>query len=214
MTRISTALNNFFSGRFYTIYLPVLVMFSVTAIFYRLVFLYNVNVPCSDDHGIALLFMNAYVDQATFLDKLRVLFSQHGEHRLMWPHLIILLDYYIEGHVNFYTFGIIGNLALAGLLMVFYQSMGDREYKILFFAPLVPLILQLQHWEIIPFPTAAIQNFHVVFLALLTLYLLDKKSTALVALGFVTFFLTVFSSGSGMMVFLPGLIVLLVQKRY
>ena len=204
----------YIDNRFFTIYIPILIMLGAATVYYGLVLLYNVNAPVSDDFGIAFLFMNEYVDQVFLMEKLRVLFSQHAEHRLMVPHLMVLLDYYIEGHVNFYTLGIIGNLGLIGILWLFYKAGGEMQYKILFFCPVVLLVLQIQHWEIIPFPTAVIQGFFVNFFAFLSLYLLEKEKKTAVATAFIAFFLATFSSGSGMMAFLPGIVILIVRRRF
>ena len=133
MRKYFSLITPYFDNRFFTIYLPILIMLGAATVYYGLVLLYNVNAPVSDDFGIAFLFMNEYVDQFLLMEKLRVLFSQHAEHRLMVPHLMVLLDYYIEGHVNFYSLGIIGNLGLIGILWIFYKAIGEMKYKILFF---------------------------------------------------------------------------------
>lgn len=182
--------------------------------YYHSVLIYNVNVPYSDDFAIALDFLNHFTANNSLQEKIGILFSQHVDHRVFFPRLVVLADYYVQGHVNFYVLVIIGNLGLAGIAWILFKAYPYKENKPLFFCPVVLLLFQLQHWENTGFPTASIQSFYVIFFAFLTLYALHRNTKPFTGLACFAFFMATFTSGSGMFCALPGAFMLFNQKKY
>ncbi len=191
----------------------MIISFTIAS-YYWTVVKYNVNIPCSDDFGVALQFLNNFTSENSLLDKVGLLFNQHVDHRVMFPRLVVLLDFFFQGHVNFLSIVIIGNLGLVWIAVLLFVSPPKQPAKILLFCPVVLLLFQLQHWENTGFPTASIQSFYVIFFVLASLYLLSVEAKWALALACATFFLAIFTSGNGMFCILPGAFILINQKRY
>lgn len=146
----------------------MIISFTIAS-YYWTVVKYNVNIPCSDDYGVVLQFLNDYTSENSLLDKVGLLFNQHVDHRVMFPRLVVLLDFFFQGHVNFLSIVIIGNLGLVWIAVLLFVSPPKQPAKILLFCPVVLLLFQLQHWENTGFPTASIQSFYVIFFVLASL---------------------------------------------
>jgi hypothetical protein len=196
-----------------TLYLPIVLILSAISLYYGYLFIYNVNVPRDDDYGIALKSLIDFTSCDGLSCKLKILFSQHGEHRLFFPRLIVIIDHYLQG-INFYTLVMIGNLGMLGILWVMFKADPNKQAKVLFFSPIVLLMLQLQHWENSTFPTASIQSFYVVLFSMLSLYSLTKDGRVWTIISILTFFLATFTSGSGMVCLVPGILILIIRRHY
>jgi hypothetical protein len=195
-------------------YLPLFISAIAIGNYYWIVLKYNVNIPVSDDYGVALQLLNNFLSTDSIGEKVGLLFRQHVDHRVMFPKLVVLLDYFFEGHVNFYSLVVIGNLGLIFLVVILYRSFPERVGKFLLYCPVVLLLFQLQHWENAGFPTASIQSFFVVVFSFACLYYLSQPSKPSICFALLFFFLAVFTSGNGIFCVVPGVLILLIQKRY
>ncbi|MBY0436135.1 MAG: hypothetical protein K2U26_18740, partial [Cyclobacteriaceae bacterium] len=202
------------NNRIVSVFIPILIIGFSMISYYWVLLKYNVNVPCSDDYGVALQFLNDFTSENSFLGKLALLFKQHVDHRVMFPRLVVLLDFFIQGNVNFFSLVIIGNLGLIWITSVLFISSSKQTGHLLLFCPIVLLVFQLQHWENAGFPTASIQSFYVIFFAFASLYLLSIEGRWTLALSCVAFFLSVFTSGNGMFCLLPGAFILFNKRKY
>ncbi len=203
-----------FKSRIISVYIPLAIMLVAVANYYWPVLKYNVNVPCSDDYGVALQFLNDFTVENSFWGKISILFRQHVDHRVMFPRLAVLMDFYIQGKVNFYSLVIFGNLGLLGIAAILFISSPKVSGKLLLFSPVVLLLFQLQHWENSGFPTASIQSFYVIFFSFTSLYLLNQNTRSSLALACLLFFMAVFTSGNGMFCILPGAFIVFNQRRF
>ncbi|MFN0200615.1 MAG: hypothetical protein ACKVTZ_03800 [Bacteroidia bacterium] len=197
-----------------SVYVPFAIIIVAVANYYGQIYKYNVNVPCSDDYGVALQFLNSFVTEDSFWNKIALLFRQHVDHRVMFPRLAVLVDFYLRGKVDFYSLVIFGNLGLLWIGLILFYSFPNRVGKILLFCPVGLLLFQLQHWENSGFPTASIQSFYVIFFSFTSLYFLSRDSKRDLALACFASFLAVFTSGNGMFCILPGAFILINQKKY
>jgi hypothetical protein len=195
-------------------YLPLFISAIAIGNYYWIVLKYNVNIPVSDDYGVALQFLNNFLSTDSIGEKVGLLFRQHVDHRVMFPKLVVLADYFFEGHVNFYALVVIGNLGLIFLVVILYRSFPERVGKFLLYCPVVLLLFQLQHWENAGFPTASIQSFFVVVFSFACLYCLSQPSKPFIYFALLFFFLSVFTSGNGIFCVVPGFLILVIQKRY
>lgn len=183
-------------------------------LFYGMLFNYSVDIPSLDDFVAILGFMNQFVDLDSLSGKLRLIFSQHNEHRIVFTRILTLANYYLSGSVNFKLLIVAGNLALLGLIFLIYHSANIKTSKLLYFTPAVLLMFQPSYMESMLWAMASTSNFYVLFFAFLSIYLLafDSYKSFIFAIIFAIF--ASYTQGNGIFVFLSGLFLLLPHRRY
>lgn len=198
--------------------LAVVIILAATAIpaalyFYYLLS-YAVNIPYWDDYDAVLAFLNQYLTAPGALEKLRLILSQHNEHRIVFDRLTFLGTYYLSGAVNFRFLIAFGNAALVLLTYVLFVAFrNNRAVTLLYFVPVPIMLFQLQAYENAMWAMASIQNFYVLVFALSALLLLSRPNRGAFTGACLLAVAATFTSGNGLLVFPTGLLVLLVQRR-
>jgi hypothetical protein len=188
--------------------------------YYRIVYNNAVNVPFEDDFDSALKFLSTYLfNTQSAAEQLKLIFSQHNEHRIVFDRLIFLLDYYLTGSLNFRHLILVGNLSLVFVAyLLFRSSFSGMRFsdKLLYFVPVAFGLFQLHFWELTVWGMASLQNLYVVVFALLCFYALSQtpQKTGWFVVACVAGVLAAFTSGNGMFAFLVGIPVLLLLKQY
>ncbi len=186
--------------------IPVVVHFWVLSRF-------GISIPKWDDHALRN-FLVSFNQANSWIEKLRLLFAQHNEHRIVYDRLITLLFYQISGEINFVWLMAWGSLSLVGILVLFYQLIRRAGLPLSVFLPLPFLLLTLQHHENTLWGMAALQNFSVVFFGLLTFFYLAENIKR--SFGWACFWAmaALCTSGNGVLVWAVGLVLLGLQKRW
>ena len=90
------------------------------------IFLYSPNAPWFDDVHDIIEFMVLFHQQESFFGQYQMLFRRHNESRMVYSHIVYLLQYSIVGQLNFTYLTIIANLALlAGFITHIVQIKGS-----------------------------------------------------------------------------------------
>ena len=174
---------------------------------------YAVNIPHWDDHALKAFQVN-YNKSDDFFEKIRLIFAQHNEHRITLTRLFSLIIYKIKGTIDYRWLMILGNLSLLGIASILFLIFKKYKIYLIYFLPVSCLFFGLQLHANLFWGMASVQNFWVVFLAILTFYLLlisEKKSSFYWAI--FTAFWAVFTSQNGLLVPIIGIIILLFQYR-
>lgn len=185
--------------------------------YYQTVWVSAFNYPFEDDFNSPLQFINQYID-ASLPDRLKLIASQHNEHRIVFDRLVFLGQYYATGKIDFRSLILVGNLSLLLLAGVFsqttYQSL-PAPYRVLYFVPVCYVLFTLHFWELTLWGMASLQNLYVMVFVAGSLYLLTKSvgrpaafwwSVALAVLA-------TYTSGNGLFVFAVGVPVLLFLRQ-
>ena len=206
-------------------YIYVMFILLPVAVFFWLLCRYSLNIPYSDDVELILNFLNYYSGVSGFNEKITAIFWQFNEHRLVINKLFVLCYHYLFGAVNIRMLIIIGNLFLFGLFLFLFRSFkyginkpsGDERQvlhdKLLFFIPVAFFLFQPQYYMTIFWATASIEQLVVLFFSFMSIYCLDRKKTGYFIISAVFAIMAVFTNGNGMIVFLVGFFILLLQKR-
>ncbi len=183
--------------------------------YYYIVLAFSFNGPVSDDYDAILSFLIRFLDSKSLTQKLGLVFSQHGEHRIALDRVITLAIYYLSGHIDFRALVFIGNLALMVLALILLSAFQLKEHKnrILYFIPALFFLFQPQYYENIFIAMAALSNFYVLVFAFLSLYILTRHYDRFFLAVFFAVLAT-FTQGSGLFVFIEGVALLIFQKRY
>ncbi|GAB3923045.1 hypothetical protein [Larkinella terrae] len=189
-------------------------------IYYQTVYNNAVNLPFEDDFDSALKFLSTYLfNTHSAAEQIRLIFSQHNEHRIVFDRLVFLLDYYLNGSLNFRHLILVGNLSLVFVAYLLFRSSfsGLRlADKLLYFVPVAFGLFQLHFWELTVWGMASLQNLYVVVFALLSFYALSQtpKKANWFFVACLAGVAAAFTSGNGMFTFLVGIPVLIVLKQY
>lgn len=198
-----------------TIFIFIAILLTPVLFYFSIIAKYSLNIPNLDDYDAILGFLVSFLESSAFTERAKLIFSQHNEHRIFFDRTVALVSYYLFGSVNFKTLIIIGNLGLVAILLLLLLNYFKSKKHLYYFLPVPFILFQLQNHANATWAMASLQNFYVIFFAFLTIYLLGTSSrwSMFVFACFAALFAT-YTSGNGMFVFVPGMLILLFQKRY
>ncbi|QRR01971.1 hypothetical protein [Dyadobacter sandarakinus] len=172
-----------------------------------------VNIPYTDDFNLLETIFN-FQHTTGFLPKLKILFEQVNQHRFAFERLVMLLLAGLTGTVNIKVQVLTGNLFLLGILWLLFSALRKQGISWHYFIPVPYIIFNLVYYENALWGIAAIQNTPLIFFALLSAYGLGRSDGRGWLLGFAAALLATFTSGSGMLAWIIGALILILQKRY
>lgn len=176
-------------------------------------YLVSVNVPWWDDfHGIILPVFHLF-SNIPFSEKLQLFFSLNNEHRVVNDRFFLLLTYLISGKFELKTLALLGFLNLIGIFLLIFKIAKPLVGNLLFLLPIPLLIFHAQYYESLQSLMVPFQNFSVIFYVFLTFYFLIFKKLNSLLPAFIFALLAIFSHGNGILAFLIGMIILLVNQR-
>lgn len=185
----------------------------IIAIYFVIVCFLAKNIPYFDDYGALLKDTLDFFMNESFIDKLKVLFSGSGEHRLFFTHMIPVIIVFLVGKVNLLlVLFVVFLLSLSMYLLLL--NFCNKDCRPYFYLPVSLLLFGGSNLETFIWPMSGLANIGINLLALLSIYLiLVKENVKLFAGGILLLFVTVFSNGNGMAVIPVLLLGLLWQKR-
>ncbi len=193
----------------------ILILFPI-AVFYFVFQKYAVNIPHWDDFAIRNTLAQMIETESVF-QKIKLLFSQHNEHRIFLTRFSAWIVYLLEGTLNLKSLMLVGIIALLGILFLLYKVSKKYNSSLLAFVPISFIFLNVGLFENTFWGMASVQNFGVIFFAFLTFYWLvfsvENKHRHYFYFAIFSCFLGVFTSSNGIIIPLIGCLVLLVQQR-
>jgi hypothetical protein len=172
----------------------------------------TVNIPWWDDfHGIMLPVHDLFTDKS-FSHKFQNFVSLNNEHRVVNDRIFTLLVYLFTGTFQLKTIALLGFLNLIGIFLILYKVLKSKQASYWANLPVVFLIFHAQYYESLQSIMVPFQNFSVILYMLLSLYFLIFKKSFL--WGFVFALAAIFSHGNGILVFILGALILLINQKY
>jgi hypothetical protein len=194
----------------------VFLMLCPILFFIYYVWKYTINIPFLDD---SLYYTKCLVDvekSNSIVDKFWIFMKQHTitEHRTPVSKFTAWLIYKFTGKFNYTILAHLGNIALFGMMFLFWRFFKKHVWNIIYFLPIPFLIFQMQTYENQFWTICNWTYYPIGLLQMVVLYLLSyqKKNNLLYAI--LTTILVTFTFSNGMFVFLPAGLVLIYQKRY
>lgn len=185
-----------------TQYLKYIVYFAILVIVLRFFNTLNgfaLNLPFEDDYDAILKFLVNYKD-ASGGEKLKLLLSQHNEHRMLPARIVYVLQYMLTGTVNFRTLIFIANvqlLVILGLGIFFIR----RAFEEVWYLPAFVFgicLFDLNNFGNSNFAMAGMSNYSVIMFFFLSLFALELNTRKSILLSIPLQLLCIFSSGAGM----------------
>ncbi len=181
--------------------------------FFYIIISFSTGIAYEDDYG-ALDNYHRMMFSPEAIDKIKGFFAQANEHRLAFGRILMLVVHLLHGSPDPRFQIIIGNLFLIGILWLFYRFFHQTGHPFIYFVPVALILFNLVHYENAYWAITAIQNYPVIFFAMLCAYGLSRQSDAGNATGIATALLASFSCGNGIAIWIVGALTLIVQKRY
>ena len=186
----------------------------IILIFYVACYKFSYNFFYQDDFHL-LRFVTIFQDNyIAFQQKLNALYDQHNEHRIIFPRLFVLLDYYVQGHLDWRVLNVVSALYYLGIFS---------------FIALIIKKINLSNWCIVPvalfiFQPSAYQNFYWtisilqqvgnLFWAMFLFYSLVYFQPKKFWISLLIIIVLTFTHGNGLFAFGVGGLLLFLQKRY
>jgi hypothetical protein len=179
------------------------------------------GIPMFDDFQALILFAVNFLTVHGLTPKLLYAISaQHDEYKLIFEHLLVALQLTLSPHLHYRFLAILGNLFVLATLAVYwvgYFSDMPLDRRLLRFAPISFLLVQLNYVETLDWAMCGLQMIPVIFFTVLSLYLvatprLDDRWRF--TLGCISASLACLASANGFVLGPVGLLLLLQQKAF
>lgn len=205
--------NNIFKSLFSN--LDLILAFSVVVYFFVIFFKHTVNIPINDDYDVINNF-NDIINQSSAVEKVKLFFLQHNEHRILYDKLWFYVVYWFnpEG-LDFNILSFIGTLSLVGIVAFYFFKLRKQYSDYILLFPVSVFIINLALWENITFSMAGLSNFTFLLFAILSIHFITQENLNNKKMSFslLFFFFSIMSQGGGVFVFPVGLMVLFLRKN-
>ncbi len=181
--------------------------------FYLTIDAHLVNIPFIDDYVLLETVQN-FRGEENFSEAVKILFAQVNQHRFAFERLVMLALVFFTGTVNLKVLITLGNLFLLGILYLFFLTFREERLRWYYFLPIPYLLFNLTYHENANWGIAAIQNTPLIFFALLSAYGLGRADRTGWGIGAAAALIATFVSGTGMLTWIIGAIMLSFQKKY
>lgn len=179
-----------------------------------LVYRFSTNMPYLDDYTFIVDSVNLKLAHLTPRQLLTTVFYPHGEHVIVFARLTAMIDYLLEGELNFRTLFFVGNSTLLGTAWLLYRMARQDGLSVPQTVPMFYLLFQPQYYEnTITWAICALQHIPALFFAFWAFYLLSRSSARSFLFSLPLAFLAIFSNGNGLAVLVAGFLIVLLRRQ-
>lgn len=187
-----------------------LAIFLPVALLLATVLFYSETLFFADDFHL-LKTVVWFQETDSFYQKIQLLMQQHNEHRIVFPRLITWLDYRLEGHINWITLMVLGNLVWCGVLYFLWDAFRTLKLNPWLFFPVPWLLLHPFYYDNLTWTISVLQQSVIVFILSWLVYAFANRrfllAIAVVLLG-------TFTHGNGIFGFAVGLVFLTIYREW
>jgi hypothetical protein len=190
--------------------IPFLVIILPCVIYLSYAYINSGNLFFSDDFHLlkTIVWMQ---EKDNLADTFRLLIQQHNEHRIIIPRLITLIDYKIEGFINWRSLVVLGSLLWVSVIVFFWKAFREKPFPVWMFIPVSWILLQPQYYDNVTWSISILQQSVIIFWFVLLSFLLATRRYAW-ALPVVI--IATFTHGNGIMGFLIGIVFLCWERNW
>jgi hypothetical protein len=181
--------------------------------FYVILGAHLTNIPFTDDYNL-LETIQKFRQEKDFINSMKILFEQVNQHRFPFERIVMLVMVYFTGTVNLKVQILLGNMFMLGIAFLFFRSLKKEDVSWYYFIPVPFILFNLVYFENAFWGIAAIQNTPLLFFALLSAYGLGRNDQKGLMIGIIAAIVTTYISGSGMLTWISGALILLLQRRF
>lgn len=144
-----------------------------------------------------------------WLEKVKLFYQQHQEHRIIVPRLLTLADYYLEGHIGWKSLIFFASVVWCSTIFILWKIFRSLDISAWYFVPVPWLLLHPQYYENVTWSISILQQSDVVFLFTLLAYLCARRKYNFALLVSV---IATFTHGNGLFSFPIALTFSLIDK--
>lgn len=179
----------------------------------------SLNIPQLDDYHALLEFMNNLLKLPGLSSKLMYLVhAQHNDHKLVFEHAVVWLQYELFGQVNIRILCLTGDafFLLLGLLLwkMFLPKRRDLASRLTLFIPVSWLLFQLEYHETLNWAESGLSNPTVIVFSFAAIYLLLQPSRRAFCGALLCYLAAVGSLTSGFLLVPIGLLILAINRQF
>lgn len=192
----------------------IFAIFIIISVFYIVCYKFSYNFFYQDDFHL-LRFVTIFKDDSiNFQEKLNALYNQHNEHRIIFPRLIVLLDYYVQGHLDWKVLNVISALYYLGIFAFFAIIIKKINLAYWYILPLALFIFQPSAYQNYYWTISILQQVGNLFWAMFLFYSLTYFKPKNFWVSLLLIIILTFTHGNGLFAFGVGGLLLFLQKRY
>ena len=192
----------------------VLAILLVILIFYFACYHFSYNFFYQDDFHL-LRFVTIFQDSSIpFQQKINALYDQHNEHRIIFPRLFVLIDYYVQGHLDWKILNTISALYYLGIFTFFALIIKKINLSNWYVVPVALFIFQPSAYQNFYWTISIMQQVGNLFWALFLFYSLVYFKPEKFWVSILLIIVLTFTHGNGLFGFGVGGLLLFFQKRY
>jgi hypothetical protein len=194
--------------------IPSCAIFLIIALFYMICFHFSYNFFYQDDYHL-LHFVTVFQENSiTFSEKFHALFDLHNEHRIVFPRLFVLLDYYIQGQLDWRVLNAVAALYYLGIFSFFVIIIRKQNFNLWYCLPVALFIFQPASFENYYWTISILQQVGNVFWAMFLFYSIIYFSPNKFWISVIIGTVLTFTHGNGLFGLAIAALILLIQKRY
>lgn len=195
-------------------YIGVISIASAIALFVTFIIWSVVDFPFQDDVDLIRFVYRLKTQELSFADLIKTFFELDNDHFVVMVRVIVLIVYAFLGYLSFTIFIYFNTIQILALLFLFYVEFRKLKLNLIYFVPVVFLILQPQFHDVTTSANAGLYHSTTslfTFFAIKFSIKTDKKS---VFLTFILMFMAAFTFGSGLFAISSIGLSFLLQKRH
>ncbi len=204
------ALNNSFRNNKLLQFILICAVF----LFFSYNYFFIENFPIQDD--VNYILMTSSLEKYSFFSVkfISYILQFENDHITIIPKLMILIDYWIFGILNFRHIIVIGILFFFLFCYLIYLEFQKLHLSLWFIIPVLGLLFQPQYHELFNWACTGITQFTMIFFTFLSFrYLHSSNRYAIIIVGLCCLF-AAYSFGNGIIAFGINLFVLLISKQF
>lgn len=186
----------------------ILLVALISMLYIWAVLRYTSYLPYWDDYEAVLRFLNNFYD-SDISEKVKLFFSQHNEHRIVFNCIVELLQLKLFGEINFLYLVLIGNVGWFLVIYLLWRYAKSENISFIYFSPVLIVLLAFSHYELMTWAMASIQQYYQILFSLISIYFLVNEKL-FYALGVMI--LSIFTGGGGI-VLIPLFVVYMILHR-
>jgi hypothetical protein len=203
-----------FSNGLYSSWLKVQIILSFIIAFAWMSFIVNnsANMPIMDDYDSILEFLISFKNSDS-ISRLRLMFSTHNEHPLLFSNIVVLFSSLSFGQINFIYLIVLAN----AIVFIFFMALVNEVAQENIDPPILAfslLFFNLCAGTVLIWPMAALQHFSSVTLAFFTIkyFCQNRGGGGKNNLRYPLLYLASFSGGANIFI-LPVVFLCIFGKR-
>jgi|688.fasta_scaffold27372_4 hypothetical protein len=195
-------------------YIGIISIASAIVLFVTFIIWSAIDFPFQDDVDLIRFIYKLKTQNLSILDLIKTFFELDNDHFVVVVRMIVIIVYEVLGSLSFTFFIYLNTFQILVIVYLFYLEFQKLKLNIIYFLPVVLLILQPQFHDV---TTSANAGLYHITTSLLTFFAIKysiKTDRASVYITFILMFMAAFTFGSGLFAISSIGLSFLFQKRY